>query len=137
MQNNNKKINGSPDQNQDKPQRKNSQARINANNKYSKTHYKDVSMKVKPETAEYLRNTAKKYETSLTQLVIIAITEYDINHSDTTTTENRTDTADTVTASAPEDNAPDQQDTTTSNGSQIISRNTPSRNNSKSAGEAQ
>lgn len=132
MQNNNKKINGSPDQNQDKPQRKNSQARINANNKYSKTHYKDVSMKVKPETAEYLRNTAKKFETSLTQLVIIAVTEYDTNHSDTADTENRTDTADTVTASDTEDNAPDQQDTTTSNGSQIISRN-----NSKSAGEAQ
>ena len=98
MQDNNKKINGSPDQNQNKPQRKNSQARINANNKYSKTHYKDVSMKVKPETAEYLRNTAKKFETSLTQLVIIAVTEYDTNHSDTADTENRTDTADTVTA---------------------------------------
>lgn len=106
MQDNNKKINGSPDQNQDKPQRKNSQARINANNKYSKTHYKDVSMKVKPETAEYLRNTAKKFETSLTQLVIIAVTEYDTNHSDTVTAsdteENTTSTTEDTAERIPE-----------------------------------
>lgn len=117
-------------QDNNKPVRKNSQARINANNKYKKANYKRIAVDIRPDQAEKIRETAQRYHLSLAQLIVQSVTEYDINHSDTTT-------ADTVTASAPEDNAPDQQDTTSSNGSQIISRNTPSRNNSKSAGEAQ
>ena len=50
--------------------RKNSEARIRANNKYKKSHYKSISVYVKPDIAEEFRSTAKAEGKSLTQYII-------------------------------------------------------------------
>ena len=49
--------------------RRNSAAKIRANNKYKNSHYKSVSICVKPEIAEELRSTAKAEGKSLTQYI--------------------------------------------------------------------
>lgn len=51
-------------------QRKNSAAKIKANNKYRNSHYKSVSIFVKPDIAEEFRSTAKAEGKSLTQYLI-------------------------------------------------------------------
>lgn len=83
--------------------KKNSDARIKANDKYNKANYKNISIRVKPEQAEKIRESAQQHNFSLAQLIIKAVTEYDRNH----TTEN---TEDTATA---ESRAEDTESTTT------------------------
>ena len=53
--------------------KKNSDAKIRANAKYSQSHYKNISIKVKPENAEKIRNIAEKYNISIAQLIIKSI----------------------------------------------------------------
>ena len=61
-------------------EKKNSDARIRANNKYKNAHYKRVGIDVKPEEAQYIKDTAKKYDMSIAQLILNAVKEFDINH---------------------------------------------------------
>ena len=56
--------------------RKNSTARIRANAKYSKSHYKNISIKIKPEQAAAIRAKARAYKISIAQLIIRAVDEY-------------------------------------------------------------
>ena len=60
---------------------RNSAAKIKANNKYSLSHYKNISVKIKPQDADFIRETAKQNKISLAQLIINAVTEYSINHN--------------------------------------------------------
>lgn len=53
-------------------QKKNSDAKIRANAKYTKNHYKNISIKIKPEDAEMIRNTASLYNMSIAQYIIKA-----------------------------------------------------------------
>ena len=64
--------------------RKNSAARIRANNKYTKAHYKNVSIKIKPEEAEAIRAKARLYNISIAQLIIRAVDEYEPENISTT-----------------------------------------------------
>ena len=59
---------------------KNSEARIKANNKYSRANYKNVSIKIRPEQAEAIRETAKQFDISIAQLIINSVNEYKMNH---------------------------------------------------------
>ena len=59
---------------------KNSEARIKANNKYSRANYKNVSIKIRPEQAEAIRETAKQFDISIAQLIINSVNEYKTNH---------------------------------------------------------
>lgn len=59
---------------------KNSEARIRANNKYSRANYKNVSIKIRPDQAEIIRNTAKQFNISIAQLIINSVNEYKTNH---------------------------------------------------------
>jgi len=61
-------------------QKKNSDAKIRANAKYSKSHYKNISIKIKPEDAEMIRNTASLYNMSIAQYIIKA-TNYIIDNN--------------------------------------------------------
>ena len=54
--------------------RKNSDARIKANAKYGKSHYKNISIKVKPNEAEIIRNTAQIQGLSIAQFILKATT---------------------------------------------------------------
>lgn len=67
-------------QDNNKPVRKNSQARINANNKYKKANYKRIAVDIRPDQAEKIRDTASRHNLSLAQLIVKAVTEYDTNH---------------------------------------------------------
>ena len=64
--------------------KKNSDARIKANDKYNKANYKNISIRVKPEQAEKIRGSAARHNLSLAQLITKAVTEYDRNHTDNT-----------------------------------------------------
>lgn len=62
-------------------QKKNSDAKIRANAKYTKNHYKNISIKIKPEEAETIRSAASLYNMSIAQYIIRAsnyITENNI-----------------------------------------------------------
>lgn len=59
---------------------KNSEARIRANNKYKKANYQRISVDIRPEQAEIIRNTAKQFDTSIAQLIINSVNEYKMNH---------------------------------------------------------
>ena len=59
-------------------EKKNSDARIRANNKYKNAHYKRIGIDVKPEEAQYIKDTAKKYDMSIAQLILTSVKEYDI-----------------------------------------------------------
>jgi type IV secretory pathway VirB10-like protein len=59
---------------------KNSEARIRANNKYTRANYKNVSIKIRPEQAEAIRETAKQFNISIAQLIINSVNEYKTNH---------------------------------------------------------
>ena len=61
--------------------KKNSDARIRANNKYKNAHYKRVGIDVKPEEAQYIKDTAKKYDISIAQLILTSVKEFDVNHN--------------------------------------------------------
>ena len=85
--------------------KKNSDARIKANDKYNKANYKNISIRVKPEQAEKIRGSAARHNLSLAQLITKAVTEYDRNHTDNTaestedtaTTESRAEKAESTT----------------------------------------
>ena len=55
---------------------RNSAAKIKANNKYSLSHYKNVSVKIKPDQADFIRAIAKQNKISLAQLIIDAVRVY-------------------------------------------------------------
>lgn len=110
MQNNNKKIGESPDQKQqEKPQKKNSDARIRANAKYNRKTYKQIKINVRPEQAEKIRESAQQHNFSLAQLIIKAVTEYNINHTDNTAES----TEDTATAESRAEKAESTESPTT------------------------
>ena len=64
--------------------RKNSEARIRANAKYTKAHYKNISIKIKPEQAEAIRAKARAYNISIAQLIVKAVNEYEPENISTT-----------------------------------------------------
>ena len=57
--------------------KKNSDAKIRANNKYSKTHYKRIGIDIKPDEADYIRQLAKDKDLSITQLILQAVRVFD------------------------------------------------------------
>ena len=59
---------------------KNSEARIRANNKYTNANYQNINIKIRPEQAEAIRETAKQFDISIAQLIINSVNEYKINH---------------------------------------------------------
>jgi hypothetical protein len=59
---------------------KNSEARIRANNKYTNANYQNINIKIRPEQAEIIRNTAKQLDISIAQLIINSVNEYKTNH---------------------------------------------------------
>lgn len=59
---------------------KNSEARIRANNKYTNANYQNINIKIRPEQAEIIRNTAKQFDISIAQLIINSVNEYKMNH---------------------------------------------------------
>ena len=59
---------------------KNSEARIRANNKYKKANYQRISIDIRPEQAEAIRETAKQFDMSIAQLIINSVNEYKTNH---------------------------------------------------------
>ena len=59
---------------------KNSEARIRANNKYTNANYQNINIKIRPEQAEAIRETAKQFNISIAQLIINSVNEYKINH---------------------------------------------------------
>lgn len=76
-------------------QRKNSAARIRANNKYKNKTYKRIAIDIRPEQAEAIRTKAKAYNISIAQLIIKAVDEYEPENISTAeeTTEQETETA--------------------------------------------
>lgn len=60
--------------------KKNSEARIRANNKYTNANYQNINIKIRPEQAEIIRNTAKQFDISIAQLIINSVNEYKTNH---------------------------------------------------------
>ena len=61
-------------------EKKNSDARIRANNKYKNAHYKRIGIDVKPEEAQYIKETAKKYNMSIAQLILNSVKQFDRNN---------------------------------------------------------
>ena len=59
---------------------KNSEARIRANNKYKKANYQRISVDIRPEQAEAIRETAKQFDISIAQLIINSVNEYKTKH---------------------------------------------------------
>ena len=59
---------------------KNSEARIRANNKYTNANYQNINIKIRPEQAEAIRETAKQFDISIAQLIINSVNEYKTNH---------------------------------------------------------
>ena len=57
--------------------RKNSQAKIKANNKYKNKTYKRIGIDVKPEQALYIRAKAERLNISIAQLIIRAVENYE------------------------------------------------------------
>ena len=84
--------------------KKNSDARIKANDKYNKANYKNISIRVKPEQAEKIRGSAARHNLSLAQLITKAVTEYDRNHTDNTA-ESRAEKAESTESTTTEDTA--------------------------------
>lgn len=86
--------------------KKNSDAKIRANAKYNKKNYKNLSIKIRPDQAEKIRDIAQRHHLSLAQLIVKAVTEYDTHHSDTVTAsdteENTTSTTEDTAERIPE-----------------------------------
>ena len=93
---------------------KNSEARIRANNKYTNANYQNINIKIRPEQAEAIRETAKQFDISIAQLIINSVNEYRTNHGADTDgetvekpqeeeTENQTEEAEEETAGETED----------------------------------
>ena len=55
---------------------KNSRARIKANGKYLKNNYKRINIAVRPEQADRIKETAKRFDLSLAQLIIDSVQLY-------------------------------------------------------------
>ena len=55
-------------------------ARTRATAKYHKTHYKRMYISTTPEQADYIRETAKKYNITIVQLIVDSVNEYKMNH---------------------------------------------------------
>ena len=68
MQNNNKILT------ENEP--KNSKARIKANGKYLKNNYKRINIAVRPEQADRIKETAKRFDLSLAQLIVDSVQLY-------------------------------------------------------------
>ena len=57
--------------------KKNSDAKIKANDRYNKKHYKNISIRTKPDQADYIKQVADRKGLSLPQLIVNAVKEYD------------------------------------------------------------
>ena len=55
---------------------KNSKARIKANGKYLKNNYKRINIAVRPEQADRIKETAKRFDLSLAQLIVDSVQLY-------------------------------------------------------------
>lgn len=58
---------------------KNSRAKIEANNRYKNKTYKRIAIDIKPTEADYIRDTAKKYNLSIAQLILQAVKMFNDN----------------------------------------------------------
>ena len=61
-------------------ERKNTQAKIDANARYNKRKYKNIAVRYKPEEAEEIRETAEKMGLSIAKLILISVREYAQSH---------------------------------------------------------
>lgn len=52
---------------------KNSAARIRANNKYNRAHYKKISADLKPDEVEFIKTYAKDHNISIAQLILKSV----------------------------------------------------------------
>ena len=57
--------------------KKNSDAKIKANDRYNKKHYKNISIRIKPDQADYITQVADKLNLSIAKLIVNAVKEYD------------------------------------------------------------
>ena len=62
-----------------KQKNKNSAAKIKANNKWIQTNYKRMQISTTPEQADYIRETAKKYNITIVQLILNSIKLFEEN----------------------------------------------------------
>ena len=62
-----------------KQKNKNSAAKIKANNKWIQTNYKRMQISTTPEQADYIRETAKKYDITIVQLILNSIKLFEEN----------------------------------------------------------
>lgn len=60
-----------------KNKKKNSDAKIAANNRYKNKTYKRIAIDIKPNQADFIRDTAKKNNLSIAQLIINAVELFD------------------------------------------------------------
>ena len=92
-----------------KDNNKRKKSQIKATDKYNKANYKNISIRIRPEQAEKIRESAQQHNFSLAQLIIKAITEYDRNHTDNTAES----TEDTATAESRAESTESTESTTT------------------------
>lgn len=59
-------------------QKKNSAAKIKANNRYKNKTYKRIAIDIKPDQAEYIKNKARSLKLSIAQLIVNSVIAYDI-----------------------------------------------------------
>ena len=57
--------------------KKNSDARIRANNKYNKSHYKNISIRLAPNKINYIKQVAINKDLSIAQLIYQAVRAFD------------------------------------------------------------
>ncbi len=60
-----------------KNKKKNSDAKIKANDRYKNKTYKRIAIDIKPNQADFIRDTAKKNNLSIAQLIINAVELFD------------------------------------------------------------
>ena len=61
-------------------ERKNTQAKIDANARYNKRKYKNIAVRYKPEEAEEIRETAEEMGLSIAKLILLSVREYGERH---------------------------------------------------------
>lgn len=93
MQNNNKILT------ENEP--KNSKARIKANGKYLKNNYKRINIAVRPEQADRIKETAKRFDLSLAQLIVDSVQLYNDTMCNCTSTGADTAQPENVTTESP------------------------------------
>ena len=80
---------------------KNSKARIKANGKYLKNNYKRINIAVRPEQADRIKETAKRFDLSLAQLIIDSVQLYNNKMCNCTSTGSDPTQPENVTTESP------------------------------------